>query len=143
MNLVLTPEIASQHTNQVQCLEATLTDSEGNPVTEPTLVEFKVTAETDENGVARFCFTNELPLVDDVMAVVGDASATAEVSWYLNGICGKVKYISSGIFSTPTQLCASGTPTTPVYNSKTRYFTWSCIGEGEGHSDAQCRAKKT
>ena len=97
-NLELEPATATNTVDDEHCVTATVTDEFGNPTPDVT-VEFSVTgpgategsAETDEDGVAEFCYTSALPGDDDISAFAdtndngvqdpGEPSDTATKTW--------------------------------------------------------------
>ena len=98
--LELEPETDTNTVDDEHCVTATVTDEFGNPTPDVT-VEFSVTgpgategsAETDEDGVAEFCYTSALPGEDDISAFAdtndsgaqdpGEPSDTATKTWVI------------------------------------------------------------
>jgi len=86
--LEISPENASQSAFLEQCVEATLTDQEGEPVS-GVRIDFVVSgvndltgfAFTNSSGVATFCYTSEVEGVDEVTALQGELTAMSTITW--------------------------------------------------------------
>ncbi len=86
--LEISPENASQSAFLEQCVEATLTDQGGEPVS-GVRIDFEVSgvnnlsgfAFTNAQGVATFCYTSEVEGIDEVTALQGELTATSTITW--------------------------------------------------------------
>jgi hypothetical protein len=87
-NLSLTPETATNPVNTEHCVDATVTDQNGNPLSD-IRVDFTVSgantasgfAFTNAQGVAEFCYTGTNTGDDTITASVGNLSDTASKTW--------------------------------------------------------------
>ncbi len=87
-NVSLTPERATNTVGTEHCVDALVTDQNGNPLLD-IRVDFTVDgantafgfAFTGENGVARFCYVGSNAGDDEIRAAVGDLADTAAKTW--------------------------------------------------------------
>ena len=87
-NVSLTPETATNTVGTEHCLDALVTDQNGNPLLD-IRVDFTVGgantasgfAFTGDNGVATFCYVGSNAGDDQISAAVGDLADTAAKTW--------------------------------------------------------------
>ncbi|MFN8103359.1 MAG: DUF5979 domain-containing protein [Acidimicrobiia bacterium] len=87
-SVVLSPKTATNPVDSEHCVDATVTDQNGQPLAD-VRVDFAVTganpgagfANTNASGVARYCYTGTNAGSDTITAAVGTLSDTASKTW--------------------------------------------------------------